>query len=108
MRNKFNAVPTVVDGHRFASGKEARRYGELMLLQRAGEIANLELQPPFPIHINGNPVMIGRRQVVYYADFAYDEGGARVVEDAKGADTHVSKLKRALVEAIYGVKVRIT
>ncbi len=42
---KYRAQPTIVDGIRFHSKGEARRYQELRLLERAGEITNLELQP---------------------------------------------------------------
>ena len=47
MSHKYNAIPTTVDGIRFASKREARRYLELKLLQKAGHISDLELQPRF-------------------------------------------------------------
>ena len=50
-RNKYGAKPTIVDGTRFDSTKEANRYGELRLLEKAGAITNLELQPKFPIDV---------------------------------------------------------
>jgi len=112
-RSKYNAKPTTVDGIRFASKAEARRYGELKLLERAGEIRNLELQPLYPIIINSAPVKIrskgypNGRDVVYIGDFRYFSGNKTIVEDVKGADTPVSRLKRALVEAIYSVRVVI-
>ncbi len=55
--SKYKAVRTEVDGIKFASKKEARRYGELLLLQRAGEISNLELQVPFLLTCNNNPLL---------------------------------------------------
>ena len=113
--HKYNARKTTVDGITFDSAKEARRYGELKLLERAGEITHLECQPEFRIIINGEQVRAlpdkrGRqgRPIKVKLDFAYFEAGKRVVEDTKGMDTPLSRLKRALVAHIYGVHVRIT
>lgn len=114
-RNKFNARRTEVDGIVFASASEAKRYSELKLLERAGEITELKLQPEYPIIVGDRPVKIrsGRYKngypVKYIADFSYFDitNDAAVVEDSKGMDTPLSRLKRALVEAIYGVEVRI-
>jgi hypothetical protein len=113
--SKYGAVPTTVDGHRFASAAEARRYGELKLLAQANVIRDLELQPRFPIEMDGKPVLVrgaqstGRgRPAVYTADFRYVEvvTGQQVVEDVKGADTDGSRLRRALVAAQYGIEIR--
>lgn len=114
-RNKYNAQPTVIDNIQFASKREAKRYGELKLLQSRGFICGLELQPSYPIKIDGKPVKIkskgypNGRAAKYIADFWYIEkpSGMAIVEDSKGMDTPVSKLKRALVEAIYGVEIRL-
>lgn len=113
-RNKYRAQPVEIDGHRFASTAEARRYTELKALLAAGEITDLELQPAFHIVIDGRPVRIpskgypNGRAVRYLADFRYrTRDGRVVVEDVKGMDTDVSKLKRALVEAIHQVKVEV-
>lgn len=126
-RSKYGAKPEVVDGHRFPSRKEARRYGELKWLERAGEITELKLQPRFPIVINGKPVRYPSGVALEYrGDFKYTETatGRIVVEDVKGVrktprppgvkkprhegtDTDASRIKRALVAAIYGIEVRI-
>ncbi|MEQ8450637.1 MAG: DUF1064 domain-containing protein [Nitratireductor sp.] len=106
-RNKYGATKTTVDGITFASKREANRYCELRLLQKAGEITHLELQPAFKLAIDGRPVLIrsrgfpNGRQVKYIADFAYWDGEKRVVEDAKGFRTDAYKLKKAIVEAMY-------
>jgi len=112
--HKYRAQPVEVDGIRFDSRREARRYGELKMLERAGDIRNLELQPEYPIRINGEvvralPTKAGAKgkPLKVKLDFAYFEGNRRVVEDTKGVDTPVSRLKRALVQHIYGVEVRI-
>jgi hypothetical protein len=105
-KNKYGARRTRVNGLSFASLAEARRYGELRLLEQAGEIQELELQPRFRLTCGGKPVVLGSgRQACYVADFSYRQGGERVVEDVKGKDTRLSALKRALVEAETGVRV---
>ena len=101
-RSKYGAVPTVVDGTRFASKAEAARYGVLRRMETLGLIRGLELQPRFACDVNGAHVC------TYVADFAYFRENERVVEDVKGLATDVFKLKRRLVEAIYpGVRIEI-
>lgn len=102
---KFGNVPTEVDGIKFASKKEARRYSELRLLERAGEISDLKVQPRYPFTINGFHI------ATYVADFAYrDAHGRDVVEDVKGGratQTDVFRLKAKLFHAIYGREVQV-
>ncbi len=98
-KNKFKAIKTEVDGVTFASKREAARYGQLKLLEKSGLITRLELQPSFPVSINGVPVF------KYLADFAYFDGKRRVIEDAKGMKTPVYRIKKKCVEALYGVKI---
>lgn len=112
MRGRYPSVrPTVINGIRFASAHEARRYTELLLLQRAGEISDLELQVSVPIVFDGRPVMVkskgypNGRVLRYVGDFRYLEGGKAVIEDAKGHPTEVYKIKRALL-AHMGIKLR--
>ena len=97
--HKYNAKKTVVDGVTFDSTAEARRYGELKLLERAGEILNLELQPVFVLQ-DGFKGQDGKRvrAVKYIADFRYFDVGtsAVVVEDVKGMETAVFRLKRKI------------
>ena len=114
-RRKYGNRKVEVLGHKFDSVKEGRRYNELLLLLRAGKISDLKLQPEFPITIALKPVVIrskaypNGRKVKYKADFSYvdNKTGKVVVEDVKGMDLPVSRLKRAIVEAIYGVRVVI-
>jgi len=103
---KYRAKPTEVDGHLFASKKEAKRYCELKLLQKAGEISHLEIQPKFKLLVNGRPLKYeSGREATYVADFAYFDPSRekRVVEDVKSPATRtpVYRLKKLLVEAIY-------
>jgi hypothetical protein len=99
-RSKYSAIPTWIDGVRFASKREARRYQQLLLLVKAGEIQNLQLQPAYTVSINGILCC------TYKADFRYQtKAGAWVIEDSKGMRTPVYKLKKRLVEAQYGVVI---
>lgn len=103
--HKYRAKRTVCpEGHSHPSAAEARRCAELHLLERAGEITHLTMQPKFPVHINGVKVM------TYIADFSYfplkPEKGGRVIEDVKGCLTPIYRLKKKAVEAYYpGVRI---
>lgn len=102
-KSKYKAKPVVIDGIRFASQKEGRRYSELKLLERAGEITSLKLQPEFPVCINGKVCF------KYLADFQYLEDSKRVVEDVKSPATRklpVYRIKKKCVEAYYGFQIR--
>lgn len=99
-RHKYNARAVEIDGHRFPSQAEGMRYVHLRLLQRTGAITGLTLQPEYPITVAG--IDCGK----YIADFRYVANGqGTVIEDVKGVKTDVYKLKRRLVEAIYGIKI---
>ena len=103
MSSKYRAIPTVVDGIRFASKAEARHYGVLKLREKVGDITDLELQPEYPIVVNGV------RVAIYRADFRYMErtkhGLAQMIVDVKGMATPVYRLKKKLVEAIYEITI---
>lgn len=118
-RSKYHARPTVVDGVRFHSQKEAKRYGELKLLEKAGEVWDLVLQPRFPLVVPMTTgTLMGAVKAMsdqpytkigeYRGDFAYKDRTGRVVEDVKGMDTPMSKWKRKHVSAQYGITVRLT
>lgn len=104
-RGKYNARPTEVDGHRFDSAAEARRYGELKLLERAGLIRDLVVHPSFEL------VVGGQRVGAYVGDFSWRPTTnvfELVVEDVKSPATRtpVYRLKRKLVKAIHGIDVQ--
>jgi hypothetical protein len=127
-QSKYRSQPTMVDGIRFDSKREAARYNLLKVRLRAGDIRGLKCQPRYylcplvvvgadPRDVNaGTPTT--RRMFVaeYVADFEYEEsdrgyGGVTwtlVVEDAKGAKTDVYKLKKRWFEAQYGIAIRET
>lgn len=93
--SKYGAVPTVVDGIKFASKGESNRYLELKAMQKAGVISELRLQPVFRIEVAGELIC------KYRGDFLYRENGREVVEDYKGVETPVFKLKWKMVQALY-------
>lgn len=93
------AKPTEVDGIKFASKLEAKRYGELKLLERANVISQLRVHPRFPlIGAQGPLTSESGRALEYVADFDYIEGGKLVIIDTKGVITRDFVLKRALMK----------
>lgn len=96
--SKYNAKKTVVDGIEFDSLREADRYCELKLLEKANEIRNLELQPRFLLQDKFKDKMgTTHRKIEYVADFLYiDKQGRNVVEDVKGVLTDVYKIKKKM------------
>ena len=97
--SKYRSVKTTIDGIKFDSKKEAKRYQELKILERVGEVKSLELQPRYDLIVN--TVKIG----FYKADFRYIQDEKEVVEDVKGMKTPIYNLKKKLVKAIYGIKI---
>lgn len=111
-RSKYNARRTTVDNIMFASAKEAQRYQELRTLAVVGEIHHLILQPRYGLYVTPfHRVGVEFGEVIkcgdYVGDFQYDTvQGLRVVEDVKGMKTPVYRLKKKLVEALYGIQIR--
>lgn len=106
--SKYNSKKTVVDGQKFDSKKEARRYQELLLLEKAGEIQNLCRQVKFvliPSQRDENGKVV-ERECSYKADFTYEEGIKTVVEDVKGYRTKEYIIKRKLMLYQYGIRIR--
>lgn len=99
-----NIKTTTSDGIRHDSIKEANRWCELNLLQRAGLISDLKRQVKYELI----PKQEGEKALHYVADFVYTENGKTVVEDSKGYRTDVYKIKRKLMLYRYGIKIRET
>lgn len=109
MPSKYHNIKVTLDGHTFDSKKEAKRYSELKLLERAGEIEHLQLQPTFLFSIGDQFAKYpSGRRVTYRADFYYFENGKQIVEDVKGYMTGEFKLKWAMMKLINGIEVRLT
>lgn len=121
--SKYYSKKITIDGQTFDSKKEARRYSELLLLQKAGQISDLRTQKSFlliPAQYEsyerygkkGQRLEDGRRcverAVEYRADFVYTENGQLVVEDTKSPATRTKDyiIKRKLMLHKYGIKIR--
>lgn len=123
-KNKYHAKKAVVNGKEFDSQKEAKRFGELCLLQRAGIISDLKCQVPFELiptqyetvteytpktHKEKQVKKVVEKSCSYVADFVYSKDGHVVVEDVKGfregAAYTIFTIKRKLMYQKYGVKV---
>ncbi len=104
MTSKYRAKRTrCLHGHMHDSKREATRCDELMLLFRAGQIRNLEIQPPaFKLLIKGQLIES------YRPDFIYFEDSQRVVEDVKGYKTKDYRRKKKWMLALYNVEIRET
>lgn len=80
----------------FDSKLEARRYGELVLLEAAGEISGLLRQVPWPLKVNDKLVC------KWVVDFLYvAKDGTPVLEDVKGMITRDASIKIKLARALY-------
>lgn len=119
--SKYHSKKITVDGETFDSKKEYRRYRELLLMEKAGLISDLQRQVKFLLiptqyeHFprygkNGKELTPGKRVVekecAYYADFVYTENGRDVVEDTKGVRTPEYIIKRKLMLHIHRIRIR--
>ncbi len=105
-KSKYRNVPTVINGLRFSSKAEAARYSELKLLQAANQVRWFIRQPRFDL---GNDITyVADFLVVWNADETTFSDTRVTVEDVKGVETDVFKLKRKLFEAQYGELTLVT
>ena len=115
-RSKYGSRKVTVNGITFDSKREADRYRELVLLERAGRITNLQRQVKFELipsqKVDGKVV---ERACTYVADFVYYEpicfgdveiGSKYVVEDTKGFKTKDYIIKRKLMLWVHGIQVK--
>lgn len=97
---KYKNEPIIIDGHRFPSKKEARRYSQLKILEKAGEIHSLQLQVAFELQPKFKNPETGEtiRAIKYVADFVYKDNEGNIhIEDAKGFKTDVYELKKKMM-----------
>lgn len=111
-RSKFNAKPQVVDGVRFDSKRELKRWRELQLLERGGKISQLERQL---VCVLARGVKIegekrARPALRYTVDFRYrdKETGSLVYEDAKGKADTAFRIRQHLMKSVHGIDVRLS
>lgn len=104
--SKYHSTPTEVNGIRFDSKREANRWAELRLLERAGKIEKLKRQVKYLLipsqYRDGKCI---EREASYIADFVYYKDGHLVVEDCKGFRTPEYKLKRKLMLERYDIRL---
>ena len=118
---KYGNKKIFADGEVFDSKKEYRRWNELILLLKAGEITSLRRQVKYVLipaqrepDITGprggiRPGKLIEREVSYIADFVYtDKDGQTVVEDCKGMRTKEYIIKRKLMLKEYGIRIKET
>ena len=120
MRNKYHNQKTKTsDGIEHASLKEANRWVELNLLQKAGKITDLKRQVKYiliPAQYERSDKLdkygvpkrgeLLERECSYIADFVYRENGRVIVEDTKGLKTKEYIIKRKILLAHYGIRIR--
>ena len=108
--NKYNARKTPYEGYIFDSGKECQRYKDLRLLEKAGELYDLRVHPVYLLQ--GKFICHGKniRAIKYEADFEYKESTPiadypdayiTIVEDVKGMQTEVFRIKSKLFMKRY-------
>lgn len=108
-RSKYGAIKTIVDGITFASNRESVRYIELRNLKMAGIIKSFTLQPKFLLQ-EGYKRSDGKRirSITYIADFRVEYPDGHIeIEDSKGMETDVFKIKRKLLEAKYDLILKL-
>lgn len=105
--SKYHATKTVIDGITFDSKREAKRYQELKLLERAGAIRDLQRQVRYELIPAFDCDGKHYRPATYIADFVYTDAktGKEVVEDCKGFRTDVYRLKAKMFAHKYGVPI---
>lgn len=123
-KSKYGNRKIIRDGQAFDSVKEARRWLELCLLEKAGEITDLRRQVEFPllptqreestkVYQRGEnkgkpkPGKVIEKPVVYIADFVYKrtDTGETIVEDTKGFRTKEYILKRKMLLYFHKIKI---
>lgn len=101
-KNKYGAKKTIgADGRTYDSKLESKRAHELQLLEKAGEISEIDYQVPYPLRVDG--IQIG----LYIADFVYVVDGKTVTEDCKGIRTPLFNWKAKHFKAQYGFDITI-
>ena len=120
---KYKNKKVEVDGIVFDSKKEAKRYQELLLLEKAGAIQELKRQVKYvlipaqreftnEIYTKGKkkgcfkPGKLIEKECAYIADFVYWENGKKVVEDTKGMRTKDYVIKRKLMLYVHGIRIK--
>ncbi len=116
-KSKYRNVRTEVDGIMFDSKREAARYSELRLMEKAGQIVNLVCQLKYPLTMRGFHICDYVADFVYwvpdprgaesvYIPGVYEGHARKVVEDVKGFRTDVYRLKKKLMKACCDIDIQ--
>lgn len=108
-RSKYGNKKVEFDGELFDSKREARRWAELKVMERSGEIGDLRRQYKYvlvPSQRNADGKVV-EREVAYIADFVYWDRriGKTTVEDTKGFRTPEYIIKRKLMRYMFGIEI---
>jgi hypothetical protein len=93
---KYGNRPNEIDGYKFDSLAESRRYHELKLLENNGDISHLRVHPRYVLQQAFDHNGLHERAITYEGDFEYYSMDIIVCEDVKGFETEVFKIKRKL------------
>lgn len=111
-RSKFGNVASVIDGLRFDSKKEARRWVELLTLQKAGTIRNLRHHVRFDLVVNGVKISHYTADAVYEEYVKEKDNWREIVEDTKSESSYVNRrdrsygIRKKLMKALYNINIR--
>ena len=107
-KQKYGNSKITIDGIRFDSKREAQRWQELRLMERAGRITDLRRQVKFVLipSQRGEDGKVIEKQVTYIADFVYLKDGKTVVEDSKGYRTEVYRLKKKMMLYFFHIRIQ--
>ena len=108
-QNKYHNKKVIVDEIKFDSKKEARRYNQLKLLEKAGIIKNLQRQVKFELQPSFKYNNKTIRAINYIADFVYEQDGKQIVEDVKSEATKKDKvylIKKKLLLYIFNIEIK--
>jgi len=106
---KYKVVPQIertIDGIIFDSKREAARYAQLKLAEKAGFVKDLVLQPEYPVQING------KHYCTYTPDFIYTEAetGKVIIEEVKSTGTMKDpayRLRKKAAELYHGIEITV-
>lgn len=112
-KSKYHNQQITVDGEKRDSLQESNRLEELKMLQRLGEIKDLQTQVPYTLIPSQKGENRNERPVKYIADFVYKErqpdgSWKEIVEDKKGYKTKDYTIKRKLMLYIHGISIKET
>lgn len=109
--SKFKNQKMVIDGFKFDSKKEGKRYCDLKILQRAGQIHDLQMQVSFELMVGVKFENEKRKKpdMRYIADFTYMQGGLKIVEDVKSCATRrlpAYRQKKHLMKSVHNIEIQ--